>query len=132
MIPECIQTSFDFQPLCGRRITARFDGGTLTSDAGGLLLREVEARTSIVRDFARCFEDFRDPELIDFMVEELLKQRIFALCLGYEDLNDHEQLRRDPLLAVLVGRSDPTGEDRIDPRIGASRWPARARSTGWN
>jgi hypothetical protein len=116
VVTECIQTSFDFQPLSGRRITARFDGGTLTSDAGGLLLREVEARTDIVRDFARCFEDFRDPELIDFTVEELLKQRIFALCLGYEDLNDHEQLRRDPLLAVLVGRSDPTGEDRIDQR----------------
>ena len=116
MTTECIQTSIDFQPLSGRRITARFDGGTLTSDAGGLLLREVEARTNIVGDFARCFEDFRDPELIDFSVEELLKQRILALCLGYEDLNDHEQLRRDPLLAVLVGRRDPSGEDRIDPR----------------
>jgi Transposase DDE domain group 1 len=113
---ECIQSSFDFQPLFRRQITARFDGGTLTSDAGGLLLREVEARTGIVRDFSRCFEDFRDAELIDFTVEELLKQRIFALCLGYEDLNDHEQLRRDPLLAVLVGRDDPTGLDRTDPR----------------
>jgi hypothetical protein len=129
VITEYIQTSFDFQPLSGPRITARFDGGTLTSDAGGLLLREVEARTSIVRDFARCFEDFRDPELIDFTVEELLKQRIFALCPGYEDLNDHEQLRRDPLLAVLVVRWAKTGSIRA---TGVSHWPARARSIGWN
>jgi hypothetical protein len=116
VITECIQSTFDFQALAGRQVTARFNGGTITSDAGGLLLRELDARTDIIGEFARCFEDFRDPELIDFSVEELLKQRIFALCLGYEDLNDHDQLRRDPLLAVLVGRSDPTGQDRIDPR----------------
>jgi hypothetical protein len=116
MTTECSQTTFDFQPLGGRQITARFDGGTITSDAGGLLLREVEERSGIIAALAECFEDFRDPELIDFSVVELLKQRIFALCLGYEDLNDHEQLRADPLLAVLVGRKDPTGQDRIDRR----------------
>lgn len=116
MTTECSQRSFDFQPLAAREVTARFNGGTITSDAGGLLLREVEAKAGIVRRFATCFDDFRDPELIEFTVEELLKQRVFALCLGYEDLNDHEQLRRDPLLAVLAGRSDPTGQDRVDPR----------------
>jgi hypothetical protein len=116
MEAECNRSSFDFQPLAGREITARFDGGTITSDAGALLLREVEARADILHRFATCFDDFRDPELIEFSVEELLKQRVFALCLGYEDLNDHEQLRRDPLLAVLAGRRDPTGQDRIDPR----------------
>lgn len=116
METECNQSSFDFQPLAGREITARFDGGTITSDAGALLLREVEARASVLHRFAACFDDFRDPELIEFSVEELLKQRVFALCLGYEDLNDHEQLRHDPLLAVLAGRRDPTGQDRIDPR----------------
>lgn len=116
MTTACSQTTFDFQPLGGRQITARFDGGTITSDAGGLLLRETEARSGIIAAFAECFEDFRDPELIDFSALELLKQRIFALCLGYEDLNDHEQLRTDPLLAVLVGRKDPTGQDRIDRR----------------
>ena len=116
MITECSQKSFDFQPLAGRQVTARCEGGTITSDAGGLLLREVEAKAGILRRFAACFDDFRDPELIEFSVEELLKQRIFALALGYEDLNDHEQLRRDPLLAVLVGRKDPLGEDRENPR----------------
>jgi hypothetical protein len=106
----------DFQPLGSRWVTARFDGGTITSDGGGLLLREVEARTGIVRRFAACFDDFRNDELIEFTALELLQQRIFALCLGYEDLNDHDQLRRDPLLATLVGRADPTGQDRLDPR----------------
>ena len=116
MVTECSGRSFDFQPLSGRQVTARFDGGTITSDAGGLLLREVERGSGIVRQFAECFDDFRDPELIDFTVEQLLKQRIFALCLGYEDLNDHDQLRHDPLLAVLAGRPDPTGQDRMDAR----------------
>ena len=109
---ECRRSSFDFQPLAGRQVTARFEGGTITSDAGALLLREVEAKTGIVGRFAACFDDFRDPELIEFSVEELLKQRVFALTLGYENLNDHEQLRRDPLVAVLVGRKDPTAQDR--------------------
>ena len=116
MTTECNQSSFDFQVLDRREVTARFDGGTITSDAGALLLREVEDKTGILRSFAACFDDFRDPDLIEFSVEQLLKQRVFALCLGYEDLNDHEQLRRDPLLAVLAGRADPTGQDRLDPR----------------
>jgi len=111
---ECTPYLFEFQPLASRNVTARFDGGTITSDAGGLLLREVEGKAGIIRGFAECFDDFRDPEKIDFTVVELLKQRIFGIALGYEDLNDHEQLRHDPLLAVLVGKSDPTGMDRLD------------------
>jgi hypothetical protein len=116
MKTECTATSFEFQPLAGRQVTARFDGGTITSDAGGLLLREVELKAGIVQRFATCFDDFRDPLKIDHTVEELLKQRIFGLALGYEDLHDHEQLRHDPLLAVLVGKNDPTGDERADPR----------------
>lgn len=109
---ECNQPALFFHDLGRREVVADFSGGTITSDAGGLLLREVEAQAGIVANFARCFEDFRDPELVEFTAEELLKQRIFALCLGYEDLNDHDTLRRDPLLATLVGREDPTGADR--------------------
>lgn len=109
---ECNQPALLFHDLGRREVVADFSGGTITSDAGGLLLREVEAQAGIVANFARCFEDFRDPELVEFTAEELLKQRIFALCLGYEDLNDHDTLRRDPLLATLVGREDPTGADR--------------------
>lgn len=112
MTTECNEVSFDFQPLANREVTARFDGGTITSDAGALLLRELEVKTGIIRRFAQCFKDFRDPELAEFSVEELLKQRVFGICLGYEDLNDHEQLCKDPLLAVLAGRRDPTGQDR--------------------
>ncbi len=93
-------------------MTARFDGGAITSDAGGLLLREVEARTGILRRFAACFTDHRDPDLVEHTVYELIAQRVFALALGYEDLNDHDALRHDPLLAVLVGKSDPAGRER--------------------
>lgn len=114
MNTECTPSLFELQPLGSRQITAKFDGGTITSDAGGLLLREVEAKARIVERFAGCFEDFRDPEKLEHTVAELLKQRIFSIALGYEDLNDHEQLRRDPLLAVLVGKTDPTGSDRMD------------------
>jgi hypothetical protein len=90
----------------------RFDGGTISSDAGGLLLRECERATRIVGQFARCFTDHRDEELIEHSVEELVAQRVYALALGYEDLNDHDVLRHDPLLAALVGKLDPTGGGR--------------------
>jgi hypothetical protein len=112
MTTECNAREFDFQGLGSRAVTARFDGGAITSDAGGLLLREVEAKTGILRRFAACFTDHRDPERIEHSVAELLAQRVFALALGYEDLNDHDALRHDPLLAVLVGKADPTGQDR--------------------
>lgn len=112
MTTECNARTFDFQGLGSRAVTARFDGGAITSDAGGLLLREVEAKTGIIRRLAGCFDDHRDPELVEHTVYELLAQRIFALALGYEDLNDHDALRHDPLLAVLVGKVDPRGRDR--------------------
>jgi hypothetical protein len=91
---------------------ARFDGGTITSEAGGLLLRGVEKATRIIGQFARCFTDHRDAEVIEHTVEELVAQRVYGLALGYEDLNDHDALRRDPLLAALVGKLDPTGQSR--------------------
>jgi hypothetical protein len=116
MLTECNTREFDFQGLGSRAVTARFDGGAITSDAGGLLLREVEAKTGILRRFAACFDDHRDPELVEHSVYDLLAQRIFALALGYEDLNDHDTLRHDPLLAVLVGKADPTGQNRSNPK----------------
>lgn len=116
MKTECTPYLFEMQPLASRQVAARFDGGTITSDAGGLLLRELESKAGIIERFAECFDDFRDPEKIEHTVVELLKQRVFGLALGYEDLNDHEQLRHDPLLAVLVGKSDPTGEERVEQR----------------
>ena len=81
-----------------------------------MLLREVDRRTGILEQFARCFTDHRDVTLIEHTVRELVGQRIYALALGYEDLNDHDDLRRDPLLATLVGKSDPSGERRVRER----------------
>ncbi len=112
MFTECNQESFGFHALGRRDVVARFDGGRISSDAGGLLLRETERVTGIIRQFAACFTDHRDPDLIEHTVEELIAQRVYALALGYEDLNDHDDLRHDPLLAVLVGKKDPLGRRR--------------------
>ncbi len=81
-----------------------------------MLLREVEQRFRFLEQFAGCFTDHRDPDLVEHSLRELVKQRVFGLCLGYEDLNDHDQLRLDPLLAVLVGKTDPLGDDRLQAR----------------
>lgn len=116
MKTECTQRAFDFHAVGGREIVARFDGGRVTSDGGALLLREVEERFGFIERFAACFTDHRDPESIEHPLVDLLKQRIFGLCLGYEDLNDHDLLRHDALLAVLVGKSDLEGNERQKPR----------------
>jgi hypothetical protein len=116
MKTECTGNSFDFQPLFRRDVVAQFNGGKITSDAGGLLLRETERATRIIRQFADCFTDHRNPVFIEHTVNELISQRIYGLALGYEDLNDHDQLRYDPLLAVMVGKRDPTGKDRFTQR----------------
>jgi Transposase DDE domain group 1 len=113
---QCISTAFSFQDLGNREVGAAFDGGKVTSDGGGLLLREVEAKFDFIAQFAQCFADQRDADLIEHSVSDLLKQRIYGLCLGYEDLNDHDTLRCDPLLAVLVGKKDPEGTDRLRAR----------------
>ena len=112
MKTECTPKKFEFQGLNRRKVECGFNGGAITSDAGGLLLREVEARFGILRQFAECFQDYRDADLIEHTVFELVAQRIYGLALGYEDLNDHDALRGDPLLALLAGKKDPTGESR--------------------
>ena len=109
---ECTQSRFEFEGLFSRQIVARFDGGTITSDAGGLLLREVNRRMRLLPRLAACFVDGRDAGRIEHTVPEMVAQRVYALALGYEDLNDHDQLRADPLLAVLVGKADVNGEGR--------------------
>lgn len=101
---ECTQSSFGFE-ACGRReVVARFDGGTITSDGGALLLRETEKRLNLLPRLAACFLDGRQPDRIEHSIGEMLGQRIYGLALGYEDVNDHEQLRNDPLFHVLAGR----------------------------
>jgi hypothetical protein len=116
MNTECSGKGFEFHPLGQREVRANFDGGTITSNGGGLLLREVEKRTGIVERFAGCFTDHRDAERIEHTVRELVGQRVYGFALGYEDLNDHDQLRQDPMLAVLVEKKDLTGESRVRER----------------
>jgi len=113
---QCSSQQLLFQDLGDRAVVGQFDGGTVTSDAGGLLLREVETKFGFIARFARCFIDHRDLDSVEHTLGELLKQRVFGLCLGYEDLNDHDRLRHDPLLAVLVGKKDAEGRDRLRVR----------------
>jgi hypothetical protein len=112
LMTECKPKPIGFHALGSREVVAHFDGGDITSDAGGLILREVEQRTGILKKFAACFVDYRKPEAIEHPVKDLVAQRAYGLCLGYEDLNDHDELRADPLLAVMVGKNDPKGEHR--------------------
>jgi Transposase DDE domain group 1 len=104
MPTECSQDSFDFGIVDGRRIVGAFDGGLITSDAGALLLGATNKAIRLVERFASCFSDARDAEQIEHTVATLVGQRVFGLALGYEDLNDHDQLRHDPVMAVLAGK----------------------------
>ncbi len=101
-----------FQKLGGRELVWRFDGGDITSDGGALVLKKLEERTGIVRRFAACFEDYRSAKQIEHPLLDLITQRVFGLALGYEDLNDHDDLRRDPMLAVALGKDDVKGAQR--------------------
>ena len=112
METECTAGQLEFHGLGRRAVVGQFDGGKISSDSGGLLLREVEQRTHILKRLAGCFVDYRDPDQLEHTVESLIKQRVMGLALGYEDLNDHDALRHDPLLALLSDVADPTGQDR--------------------
>jgi len=111
MRTECIADLFGFAPVEGRRVEASFDGGMITSDAGGLLLGSTDRAIGLIDRFAQCFADHRDPELIEHQVRTLVGQRVLGLALGYEDLNDHDHLRHDPLLAVLLGKLEAKRSD---------------------
>ena len=103
---ECIQSNFDFEACGSRQIVARFDGGRISSDGGALLLRQTDRLLNLLPRLATCFLDGRNPQRVQHSIQEMLSQRIYGLALGYEDLNDHEQLRTDPLFGVLAGRSE--------------------------
>jgi hypothetical protein len=111
MQTECSAERSMFGRVEGRAVMAEFDGGALTSDAGGLLLGAADQRLGLVRRIARCFRDARDPRLVEHSVATLIGQRVFAIALGYEDLNDHDELRHDPLMAVLAGKLEARRED---------------------
>lgn len=101
---ECNGKRMVFRAHGQREVVASFDGGTISSDGGVLLLREVDRRLKLVERLSRCFRDERSALLLKHRVDELIAQRVYALALGYADLNDHEQLRADPLLAVVAGK----------------------------
>ena len=103
---ECIQSRFGFAKHFSREIVGEFSGGTLSSDGGALLLREVDQKMNLLPRFSQCFLDGRNADLIDHSVEQMVAQRVYGLALGYEDLNDHEQLRHDPLFGVLAGKAE--------------------------
>ena len=111
MQTECSTERSVFGRVEGRSVVAEFDGGALTSDSGGLLLGAADQRLDLVRRIARCFRDARDPRLVEHSVATLIGQRVFGIALGYEDLNDHDELRHDPLMAVLAGKLEARRED---------------------
>jgi hypothetical protein len=111
MPTECSAERFDFGVVEGRAVEAAFDAGVVTSDAGGLLLGATDRAINLVARFAGCFRDCRDQHLIEHTVATLVGQRVFATALGYEDLNDHDELRHDPIMAVLAGKLEAGRED---------------------
>jgi len=112
---DCKEQPLLFQDLGSRQVVADFSGGILSSDGGALLLRQVDANLGLTQTLAQCFHDTRDQHFVDHSVEQMLAQRIYGLALGYEDLNDHQQLRLDPLLATACNKRDPLGQDRFNP-----------------
>ena len=103
---KCTQQGFAFEGHFSRRVVAEFSGDRLTSEGGALLLREADRKIGLLRRVADCFTDTRQPERVEHRLPEMLAQCIYGLALGYEDLNDHEQLRSDPLLALLAGKRE--------------------------
>ncbi len=111
MQTECSPTLFEFEPVERHKVVAGFDGRIITSDAGGLLLRRLDRGLGLIGRMAACFTDRRDPRLLEHTVETLVGQRVFAIALGYEDLNDHDELRHDPLFHVLAGKLEAKRSD---------------------
>jgi len=106
MCTECTTETLTFQGVAGREVVARCDGGALTSDGGAVLLREVDRATGLLTQSTACFTDHRDPARVTHTVASLVRQRVYGLALGYEDLNDLDALRHDPLIAVLAESTD--------------------------
>lgn len=110
MQTHCKTERVELQGLGKREVIADFEGGEITSDGGAVILREVEERTGIIEEFSKCFEDHRDQRYVKHPLKDLLAQRIFAICPGYEDLNDHEELRNDIGLSIAVGKKEVSTE----------------------
>lgn len=110
---DCLLQPMLFDNLGARQVVADFSGGYLSSDGGALLLRQLDRGLNLSGSLAGCFQDERDPRWVEHALTELVAQRRIGLALGYEDLNDHNPLRRDPLLAVACEKHDPLGVHRL-------------------
>ncbi len=111
MPTDCIPDLFGFVAVEGRPVVAAFDGESITSDAGAMLLGATDRAIGLIDRFAACFHDARRPELIEHEVETVISQRVCGLALGYEDLIDHDELRHDPVMAILAGKLEARRED---------------------
>jgi len=109
---DCNSKQVKFDDVGRRKLVAAFDAGHISSDGGLVLLHRVDERFGLLRKFAECFKDYRNPDLIEHTVEHLVRQRVYGIACGYEDLVDHQALRDDPLLAAVVGKAEPDGADR--------------------
>ena len=101
---QCIPEQFTFGRVKSRQVVVNFNGGTITSDAGLTLIAALDQKRQITSRFAACFQDYRDPKRVEHTLETLVAQRVYGLVQGYEDLNDHDQLRHDPMFAVALGK----------------------------
>src|SRR5258707_7960050 len=119
MPTECNPELFGFAPVGRREVVGSFDGGSITSDAGALLLRQTDQVIGLSKRLAACFHDRRCQELVEHSVEPLVGQRVFGIALGYEDINDHDELRHDPTMAVLAGKLE-AGRVNCAPVAGKS------------
>lgn len=133
---ECNQSRFGFEAFGSREIVAQFDGGTISSDGGALLLRQTDQRLNLLPRLAECFLDGRQQDRVEHSIAEMLSQRIYGLALGYEDINDHEQLRKDPLFGVLAGREEVdtalAGKSTLNRmELGAGRKDRYKKITFW-
>jgi hypothetical protein len=120
MPTQCNAEQLEFSCVERRRVVAAFDGGTVSSDAGALLLKGTDEAMGLIDRLAQCFEDRRDPQLIEHTVRTLIGQRVFGMALGYEDLNDHEQLRHDPVFGVLLGKLEAKRQSKCAALAGKS------------
>src|ERR687885_1756828 len=120
MRTQCNPDVLLFAPVEGRSVVASFTGGAITSDAGALLLGATDRAIGLVERFAACFQAARDPDLIEHTLVTLIGQRVFGIALGYEDLIDHDQLRHDPVLAVLAGKLTARRRSDCAPLAGKS------------
>jgi hypothetical protein len=120
MQAECTAKLFEFEAVERRSVVAGFDGGAITSNAGALLLGQVDRGLGLIHRFAQCFMDRRDSRYVEHRVETLVGQRVFGLVLGYEDVNDHDELRKDPTLAVLAGKLKPVVRSDCEALAGKS------------